>query len=110
MTFGERIRELRQVKNLTLRDLAGLVDVTFTYLSKVENQKLSFGEFPSDDLILRLAKVLDSDADELLILAEKVPESIRQRVLQRPEVFRTIAKLNDKQLDEVMARLVNVQG
>lgn len=41
MTFGERIREFRQGKQLTLRDLAANVNVTFTYLSKIENQKLS---------------------------------------------------------------------
>jgi transcriptional regulator with XRE-family HTH domain len=94
MTFGERIRELRQVKNLTLRDLAKKVRVTFTYLSKIENQKLSFREYPSDDLIVKLACVLDADADELLLLAEKIPEAIRKRVLERPDVFRKMAGMD----------------
>jgi transcriptional regulator with XRE-family HTH domain len=102
MTFGERMRELRQVKNLTLRDLAKKVRVTFTYLSKIQNQKLSFGEYPSDDLIVKLARVLDADADELLLLAEKIPEAIRKRVLERPDVFRKMAALDDEQLNEVM--------
>jgi len=102
MTFGERIRELRQVKNLTLRDLAKKVRVTFTYLSKIENQKLSFGEFPSDELIVKLAKALDADPDELLLLAEKIPEAIRKRVLERPDVFRKMAGLDDKRLDAVV--------
>ena len=102
MTFGERIRELRQVKNLTLRDLAKKVRVTFTYLSKIENQKLSFGEYPSDDLIVKLAGVLDADADEFLLLAEKIPEAIRKRVLQRPDVFRRLSCLDDKKLDAVL--------
>ncbi len=61
MTFGERIRELRQGKHLTLRDLAADVNVTFTYLSKIENQKLSYGEFPSEEMILKLAKALEAD-------------------------------------------------
>ncbi len=102
MTFGERIRELRQLKTLTLRDLAKKVRVTFTYLSKIENQKLSFGEYPSVDLIVRLARVLDADADELLLLAEKIPEAIRKRVLERPDVFRKMATLDDKRLDAVV--------
>lgn len=102
MTFGNRIRELRQAKSLTLRDVAKRVKVTFTYLSKIENQKLSFGEFPSDDLILRLARVLGADPDELLLLAEKIPDAIRNRVLQRPDVFRKIAVLDDKRLDAVL--------
>ncbi len=102
MIFGTRIHELRQSKNLTLRDLAKKVKVTFTYLSKIENQKLSFGEFPSDELIVKLARALDADADELLLLAEKIPEAIRKRVLQRPDVFRKMAKLDDKRLDDVV--------
>ena len=102
MTFGKRIRELRQVKNLTLRDLAKEVRVTFTYLSKIENQKLSFGEYPSDDLIVKLARVLDADPDELLLLAEKIPQAIRKRVLERPDVFRRMAALDDKRLDAVV--------
>jgi transcriptional regulator with XRE-family HTH domain len=105
MNFGIRIRELRQGKNLTLRDLAKQTQVTFTYLSKIENQRLSFGEYPSSDLIAKLAEVLESDADELMLLAKKVPESIRHRVLERPDAFRKIATLDDRELDEVMAFL-----
>ena len=107
MIFGTRIRELRQEKNLTLRDVAKKVRVTFTYLSKIENQKLSFGEFPSNDLILRLATALDADPDELLLMAEKIPDAIRQRVLQRPDVFRKIASLDDTELERVLAFLEN---
>src|ERR1700704_3384469 len=102
MTFGSRIRELRQAEKLTARDVGKKVKVTFTYLSKIENQKLSFGEFPSDELIVRLARALDADPDELLILAEKIPDAIRQRVLQRPDVFRKMADLDDKRLDDVL--------
>jgi hypothetical protein len=32
-------------------------------------------------LIVKLARVLDADADELLLLAEKIPDAIRNRVL-----------------------------
>lgn len=102
MTFGSRIRELRQAKALTLRRLADLVQVTFTYISKIENSKLSFGEFPSDDLILKLAHALDADSDELLLLAEKIPDAIRLRVLQRPDAFRQIASLDDERLNSVL--------
>ena len=82
--------------------MAKKVRVTFTYLSKIENKKLFFGEFPSDDLIVKLARVLDADADELLLLAEKIPEAIRKRVLERPDVFRKMATLDDKRLDAVV--------
>lgn len=101
-TFGERIRELRKAKNLTLRDVAAKVKVNFTYVSKIENHKLDFGEYPSEELIRKLAKVLGGDVDELLLLAEKIPEEIKQRVLERPDAFRKIAKLDDEQLDKLL--------
>ncbi len=105
MTFGEKVRELRKAKNLTLRELAVKVKVNFTYLSKIENQKLSFGEYPSEDLIRKLAKVLDGDVDELLLLAQKIPEDIKKRVIERPDAFRKFAKLDDKELDKLLEEL-----
>jgi transcriptional regulator with XRE-family HTH domain len=102
MTFGERLRALRQAKGLTLRALASKVNVNFTYLSKIENHKLDFGDYPGEGLIRKLAKVLKADEDELLLLAEKVPEAIRRRVIERPDVFRKLAELDDKALDRVI--------
>jgi transcriptional regulator with XRE-family HTH domain len=105
MTFGERIRELRKAKNFSQRDLATKVGVNFTYISKIENEKLDFGDYPSEDLIRKLAKALRADADELLILAEKIPEAIKKRVIQRPDVFRKLVKLDDESLDKLLENL-----
>lgn len=105
MTFGERIRQLRKEKNLSQRDLATKVGVNFTYISKIENEKLDFGDYPSEELIRKLAKALRADADELLILAEKIPESIKKRVMERPDVFRKLAKLDDESLDKLLENL-----
>jgi len=102
MTFGQRIRELRTAKQLSLRALAPKVEVGFTYLSKVENGKLDFGDYPSEALIRKLAIALEADLDELFVLAQIVPDRIRQRVLERPDVFRRLAELGDRQLDELM--------
>jgi transcriptional regulator with XRE-family HTH domain len=105
MTFGERVRELRQDKKLTLRALAGLVGVNFTYLSKIENGKLDFGDYPGEGLIVKLAKALGADEEELLLLAEKVPASIRRRVIERPDAFLKLARLNDRALDRLVAQI-----
>ena len=87
MKFGERVRELRQAREWSLRDLAEKVGVGFTYLSRVENERLNFGDYPSDALIHRLSDALECDEEELLMLAQRVPDRIRIRVLQRPDVF-----------------------
>lgn len=105
MKFGKRIRELRQSKGWTLRDLAPKVGVGFTYICKVENEKLDFGDYPSDALIHRLADALEADEEELLILAERIPEPIQKRVLQRPDAFRAFANCDDKTLDRLMGQI-----
>ncbi len=105
MTFGQKIRELRKAKNLSQRDLATKAKVNFSYVSKIENEKLDFGDYPSEDLILKLARILDADTDGLLILAKKVPESVKKRVFQRPDVFLRLANLDDESLDKLLERL-----
>lgn len=102
MQFGEKVRKLRQAKGFTLRALSAKVGVGFTYLSKLENGKLEKGRAASETLITKLAKALDGDEDELLILAEKVPLLIRRRVIERPDAFRMLAQLKDSDLDAVL--------
>jgi len=105
MRFGERIRELRQAKNLVQRTLGEMVGVSFTYVSKIENEKLDFGEYPSEELIRKLADALDGDEDELLILAKKIPERLRKRIFERPETFLKIAELDDKGLKRLLKQI-----
>lgn len=102
MRFGKRLRELRQAKNLSQRDLAAEVGVNFTYISKIENEKLDFAQFPGEELIRKLAKALEADEDELLLLAQKIPEQIKKRVMERPDAFRKFADLNDKEIDRLL--------
>ena len=105
MTFGMRIRQLRHAKEWSLRDLAAKVDVGFTYLSRIENERLNFGDYPSDALIHRLADALEADLEELLILAKKVPEPVKKRFLQRPDAFRAFASCDDETLDKLMTAI-----
>jgi transcriptional regulator with XRE-family HTH domain len=105
VTFGEHLRRLRKAKGLTLRQVAARVGVGFTYLSRVETGRMTYGDYPSEGLIHRLAEALDADENEFLLLAEKIPEKIKRRVLQRPEAFSRLADLDDRKLDEVLKAL-----
>lgn len=102
MRFGEKIRALRKAKGLPQRALAKKLGVSFTYLSKIENENLDFGDYPSEELILRLADELEGDVDELLILAKKVPPRIRERLFECPEAFLRFASLDDKAMDRLL--------
>jgi hypothetical protein len=74
-------------------------------LSKAENGKLAFADYPGEALILKLAAALDADANELLIMAKKIPPQIRKRVLERPDAFGKLAGLDDKALDRILAQI-----
>jgi len=104
--FGIRVRTLREQHGWTQRQLADATGVSVSYISKVERDRLHFGDYPSEKFILKLAAKLDADEDELLILADKVPEGIRRRIRERPEVFRRIAELDDAGLDR-LAEAIN---
>lgn len=107
MKFGERIRQLRKANEFSLRELAEQVDVTFTYLSKVENQKLDFGEYPSEALIHKLAESLHADENELLILAEKIPDRVRQMFLESPDTFLRLANVGRRLRGKVLSGVEN---
>ena len=105
MTFGQRIRHLRTERSLTQRQLADRIGINFTYLSKIENDKLEQDQFPKEDTIKKLAAALQADEDELLLLAKRIPDQIKQRVIARPDVFRKMAKLDDATLNRLLKEL-----
>lgn len=99
---GQRIRELRQAKGYTLRQLAPMVGVGFSYLSKVENGRLDFDGSPSESLIHRLAASLDADEDELLLLARHLPKKLADRIFEHPEAFQILASCDDRKLHRIL--------
>jgi len=103
--FGKRVRELRVRSGLTQQLVAKRMGVSVSYISKVENGKLHFGDYPSERFIYRLADELQADEDELLLLANKVPASIRRSIQGRPEFFRKLSRLDTRQLDQLEASL-----
>ncbi len=107
VTVGQRIREIRKSRNLTQRELADRVGINFTYLSRVENDRLDDEQTPREETIQRIAQALDTDADELLLLARRIPDAYRDRILSRPGVFRKLLNLSDHALEELMQSLEN---
>lgn len=71
MSFGQKIKELRENNQLTLREAAQQLDLTSGYLSLLENGK-QVG-FPSEDTIRKIARLYSINPDELILLADKLP-------------------------------------
>ena len=65
--FGERLRDLREKRELSLRSLADLAGMSYTYISDMERGK----RVPSLTTIIRLAVALDCKVTDLVGLFDK---------------------------------------
>lgn len=108
MYFGQKVRELRISRGLTQQVVADHLSVSVSYISKVKNGKLHFGDYPTAKFIHKLADELNAGEDELLLPADTVPPAIRKRIRQRPNLFRLIAKMDNGALDQLESSLGTV--
>lgn len=80
--FGSNLKQLRKESNWTLRELAEAADVSFTYLSKIENGK---EPPPSEKLLKKLATILGVNEFLLIRRAGKVPFQYAEALLDAGE-------------------------
>jgi transcriptional regulator with XRE-family HTH domain len=80
--FGALLRREREAKEIGLREMAKMIGVSPTYLSKVER-----GDFPppAEDRVKQIARVIDYDADALLALAGRISSDITE-TFSRPRI------------------------
>jgi transcriptional regulator with XRE-family HTH domain len=80
-TFGALVRRERAAKEIGLREMAKMIGVSPTYLSKIERD-----EFlpPAEDKVKAIAKIIGRDADELLALAGRVSSDITEIIKRHP--------------------------
>lgn len=78
--FGNHLRELRRLKGVGLKSAAPALGVSYTYLSKLENEKAT----PSEELLTRLASYYQADSDELFVLADRIPDDVRSILRENP--------------------------
>ncbi len=80
LTLGESIRELRQTRGMTLAALAESVGSTKSYLSMIENHRVT--STPSDELLGRLEASLAVTDGRLRRAGdwERAPEAVRDQV------------------------------
>jgi hypothetical protein len=63
------------------------VGVSFTYISKVDRKKLDNGDYASESLSRKLPIGFQASLHKLFVLAQIVPNRIRERVLAHPDAF-----------------------
>lgn len=100
--FGGYVREKRKEKDYGLREMAKMVGVSPTYLSKVER-----GEFapPAEDRVKKIAEILGCDPDELLAMAGKVSSELTDIIRQQPKEMASFLRSAKNLTAEQMVKL-----
>jgi transcriptional regulator with XRE-family HTH domain len=95
-TFGKILKRLRNQRDLTLRELATDLRITYAYLSQLEADLAK----PSEDLARRIAQFFGEDEEKLLFLARDIPAQIQEIKDKFPNIaptyFRRALKKEDK--------------
>lgn len=105
-TLGARLKALRLAAGLSQRERAARVGVTFPHISKIENGR----EPASADLLGRIAGAVGADPVELLLLAERLPEELRDQVVENPELATRFLRswkagnITDKDIEKLLKR------
>ena len=95
--FGTRLRDLRRAKNISQRELADRVGVDFSYISKLENNRLPP---PAADTVEKICAALGVSGDELLALAGKVPSDVAEIIASSPAAQHFMQNLRAMSLSE----------
>jgi transcriptional regulator with XRE-family HTH domain len=96
-TFGQALREARRSRNVSQRELAREVGVDFSYISKIENDRLPP---PAADTIVRICEVLEVPAEELLALKGKMPSDFEDTIGSSPAALKFVNQAQTMDLTE----------
>lgn len=92
--FGEKLREVRGKKKMTLKDVARKLEVTESFISQIERNRVS----PAIDTLLRIADVLDMDPEYLFSDFKKtksvnlVRYNERNRIVMQGATYEQLSK------------------
>jgi transcriptional regulator with XRE-family HTH domain len=78
-TIGEKLRHIREEKELPLRKVAALIDIDVAILSKMERGERKI----TKEVVLNLADIYEYNTDELLVsfLSDKILYEIQDEDL-----------------------------
>ncbi|MGH7129525.1 MAG: helix-turn-helix domain-containing protein [Planctomycetaceae bacterium] len=110
-TFGQLLREKRTAKGYSLRKFAGLVGVSPTYLSQVEQDNV---DPPTADRVKRMAELLGENVDEWTSLAGRLTEDLPEIIHEAPnavsDLLRAVRGLTADQLRTLREEAERMKG
>ena len=109
-TFGRYIRASRLQAGYTLRKFAEKIDISPTFLSRMERHDV---RAPGEDKIVAMAQALSLDAEELTLMAGRLPARVKEMILRRPllvSLLRTANAKSDHDLKQVVELIKNFRS
>src|SRR3954468_19817083 len=100
--FGATVRELREERRIGLRQFARMIEVSATYLSKIERDELPP---PAEARVKEIARLLEQDPDELLALAGKVASDLKEIIRNRPRETASFLRITSGLSGQELERL-----
>ncbi|MBM7313766.1 helix-turn-helix transcriptional regulator [Streptococcus suis] len=98
-SLGDRVRELRESKNMTQTELAEMLDMkTYTTVSKWEKNE----NFPKGRDLKRLAQIFSVTSDYLLGLSDNRHEKFSKQPSDEAEITSIYRQLNDDRKGNVV--------
>lgn len=95
-TLGERIRELREVQDLSLRELAGKLDLSAAFVSDIELGR----RYPSEKVLAAIAKMLGASLEELEKHDSRAPvEGLKRLASTNPAYGKAFRTIVDNKID-----------
>ena len=95
-TLGDRIRELREENDLTLRELAAKLNVSASFVSDIELGRRD----PSEERIRQLAQILGTTRDDLDQFSPRLPiREMRRSAREVPQYGYALRKMVGKRVN-----------
>ena len=87
--LGKRLRQMREEKKLGLKAAAPKANITYSYLSKIENGH----KVPTPDLLQKLCKLYECDYEEVIAIYGALPDDIKTIIQKNgKDVFELLRK------------------
>jgi transcriptional regulator with XRE-family HTH domain len=102
--FGAFIRRMREAKEIGLREMAKMIEVSPTYLSKVERDEFAP---PAEDKVKAIAAIIGHDVDDLMARAGRVSSDISTIIKRQPVALAALLRTTQGLDADQIARLVN---
>ena len=95
--FGTLLKEIRRSNQISQRDLAERVGVDFSYISKIENNRLAP---PAAETIIKICEALGVPSEILLAQAGKVSTEMKDAITASPAAIRFMNEVKTMNLTD----------